>query len=70
MSVYKSGGKTAKEAFDGIWDLLKYSDDYCLRKDDGEYQIRLEVKEPTREVREDFEKTRYFLQDGYLQCMK
>ena len=55
MSIYKSRGKTAREAFEGIWELMKYSDDYCLREEGDEWVMRLKVVKPTRKTREDFE---------------
>lgn len=54
MSIYKSKGKTAQEAFEGIWELLKFTDDYALRKVGDEWEIRLKVVKPTRTEREDF----------------
>lgn len=55
MSIYKSKGKTAQEAFEGIWKLLKFTDDAALRKVGDELEIRLKVVKPTRKEREDFE---------------
>ena len=55
MSIYKSKGKTAQEAFEGIWELLKFTDDAALRKVGDEWEIRLKVVKPTIKEREDFE---------------
>ena len=55
MSIYKSKGKTGQEAFEGIWELLKFTDDAALRKVGDEWEIRLKVVKPTRKEREDFE---------------
>lgn len=55
MSIYKSKGKTAQEAFEGIWELLKFTDDYALRKVGDKWEIRIKVVKPTRKEREDFE---------------
>jgi hypothetical protein len=55
MSIYKSKGKTAQEAFEGIWELLKFTDDYALRKVGDEYEMRLKIVKPTRKELEEFE---------------
>lgn len=53
--IYKSRGKSAEEAFAKIWEIMKFHDDYCLKRDGDEWVIRLEVHPPSREVRRDFE---------------
>lgn len=55
MSIYKSKGKNAQEAFNGIWELLKYTDDWALRKVGDEWEIRLKIVKPSRKEREEFE---------------
>ena len=55
MSIYKSKGKTAQEAFEGIWELLKFTDDYALRKVGDEYEMRLKIVNPTSKELEEFE---------------
>lgn len=55
MSIYKSKGKTPKEAFEGIWELLKLSDDCALRKVGDDWEMRLKIVKPTKKEREDFE---------------
>lgn len=55
MSIYKSKGKTAQEAFEGIWELLKFTDDAALRKIGDEWEIRLKIVKPSRKEREEFE---------------
>lgn len=53
--TYQSCGKTPQEAFEGIWDLLRQSDNYCLREENGEWHIRLNIVPPTDEERKQFE---------------
>lgn len=55
MSIYKSKGKTAQEAFCGIWDLLKYTDDAAMRKVGDEWEIRVKIVKPTKKERKEFE---------------
>lgn len=56
-STYKSKGKTPKDAFVGIWELMQYTDDACLRKDkEGNYEIRIVILRPTAKEREEFER--------------
>ena len=54
-SVYKSHGKTPQEAFNGIYDLLKFTDDCCLRQENDGWTIRVAIVPPTKKEREDFE---------------
>ena len=56
-SNYKAKGSTPDEAVRNIWDILKYTDDFALRKNqNGTWEIRLEVVAPTQSKREEFEK--------------
>lgn len=56
-SIYKTQGSTPEDAFRHIWDLLKYTDDYSIRKNtNGTWEMRIEVVVPTKEKREEFEK--------------
>lgn len=41
MSIYKSKGKTAQEAFYGVWELLKYTDDCALREVGDGKEVRI-----------------------------
>lgn len=53
--VYFGSGKTPQEAFESLWEALRQSDNYCLRKEDGKWNIRLSVEPPTNEERTQFE---------------
>ena len=56
-SIYKAKGCTPEEAFRNIWDILKYTDDFALRKNqNGLWEVRLEIVAPTQSNREEFEK--------------
>lgn len=55
MGIYKAKARTPQKAFENIWLLLQYTDDYALREVKGGWEIRLEVKEPTKQERENFE---------------
>ena len=55
--IYKSFGKTPKEAVANLWDLMQYTDDYCYRSEDGGCRIMIVVVPPTKEQRELFEVT-------------
>ena len=54
--TYKSVGKTPQEAFEKIWDLMKYREDYCLKKvSDTEWHIKVVVVPPTLQQMQRFE---------------
>lgn len=55
MSVYKSIGQTPKDAFNGIWQLMQYTDDFLLRKVKEGYEIKLKICKPTKKERVEFE---------------
>ena len=55
LTICKGAGKTPQEAFASIWELLKYRDDYCLRKVGDEWRIKLYVLPPTMRQMMDFE---------------
>ena len=54
-NVYKSVGNTPKEAFEKIWDLIQFTDDLCMRQENGNWCVRIAVATPTKEEREQFE---------------
>lgn len=47
-STYKSVGQTPKDAFNGIWELMQYTDDFILRKVKEGWEIKLTVRKPTK----------------------
>ena len=53
--VYKGYGKTHQEAFESLWDLMRFTDDACLRQEGDRWRIRLNVVPPTDEERNEFE---------------
>ena len=53
--VYKGYGKTPQEAFESLWDLMRLTDDACLRQEADGWRIRLNVVPPTDEERNEFE---------------
>lgn len=56
ISTYKCAGKTPREAFEKIWDMMQYHDDCCLKKiSDDEWNIRLVVVMPTVQEMQRFE---------------
>lgn len=55
MGIYKSKAGTPQKAFENIWLLLQHSDDFALREVKGGWEIRLEIKKPTKKERENFE---------------
>ena len=55
-SVYKGVGNTVKEAFEGLWDLIQYREDMCVRKKGDMYQIKIVVVQPTPEDMANFER--------------
>lgn len=60
-SIYKAQGRTPDEAFRNIWNILRHTDDFALRKNqNGLWEIRLEVVAPTQSKREEFEKEMKF----------
>ena len=55
MGIYKATAETPRKAFENIWLLLQHTNDYALREVKGGWEIRLEVKEPTKQERNNFE---------------
>lgn len=54
MGIYKATAETPQKAFENIWLLMQYTDDYALREVKGGWEIRLEIKKPTKKERENF----------------
>lgn len=55
MGIYKATARTPQKSFENIWLLLQHTDDYALREVKGGCEIRLEVKKPTKQERNNFE---------------
>ena len=58
--VYKGFGKTPQEAFESLWDVMKFTDDCCLRQEDGGWCIKIVVTPPTDDERKEFEEKAYY----------
>jgi hypothetical protein len=54
-SVYTGCGKTVEAAFQSIWELMKYTDDFMCRKIGDKWEIKLSVIVPTDKDRNEFE---------------
>ena len=54
-SVYTGCGQTLEAAFQSIWELMKYTDDFMCRKIGEEWEVKLSVIVPTDKDRNEFE---------------
>jgi len=54
-SVYTGCGQTVEAAFQSIWELMKYTDDFMCRKIGDKWEIKLSVIVPTDKDRNEFE---------------